>query len=57
MAGNETRMNPVDFAGTDGAIESQSLAKNCTNTTSHATRVAKKAKQKQIAATKHQRHP
>ena len=52
MEGNEKRMNPADSAGTDGAIEGQSPAENSTNTTSHATRVAKKAKQKQIAATK-----
>ena len=52
MAGNEKRMNPTDFAGTDCAIEGQSLAENSTNTASHATRVAKKSKQKQIAATK-----
>ena len=52
MAGNEKRMNPADSAGTDGATEGQSPAENSTNTASHATRVAKKAKQKQIAATK-----
>ena len=52
MAGNEKRMNPADSAGTDGAIEGQTPAENSTNTASHATRVAKKAKQKQIAATK-----
>ena len=52
MAGNEKRMNPVDSAGIDGAIEGQSPAENSTNTASHATRVAKKDKQKQIAATK-----
>ena len=52
MVGNEKRMNPADSASTDGAIEGQSLAKKSTNTASHATRVAKKAKQKQIAATK-----
>ena len=52
MARNEKRMNPADSAGTDGAIEGQSPAENSTNTASHATRVAKKAKQKQIAATK-----
>lgn len=52
MAGNEKRMNPANSAGTDGAIEGQSPAENSTNTASHATRVAKKAKQKQIAATK-----
>ena len=51
MARNEKRMNPADYAGTDGAIEGQSPTENSTNTTSHATRVAKKAKQKQIAAT------
>ena len=45
-------MNPADSAGTDCAIEGQSPAENSTNTTSHATRAAKKAKQKQIAATK-----
>ena len=52
MAVNEKRMNPADSAGTDGAIEGQSPAENSTNTASHATRVAKKDKQKQIAATK-----
>ena len=52
MAGNEKRMNPADSAGTDGAIEGQSRAENSTNRASHATRAAKKAKQKQIAATK-----
>ena len=52
MVGNEKRMNPADSAGTDGAIEGQSPAENSTNTASHATRVAKKAKQEQIAATK-----
>ena len=52
MAGNEKRMNPADSVGTDGAIEGQSPVENSTNTASHATRAAKKAKQKQIAATK-----
>ena len=52
MVGNEKWMDPADSAGTDGAIEGQSPAKNSTNRASHATRVAKKAKQKQIAATK-----
>ena len=52
MAGNEKRMNPADSAGTDGAIEGQSPAKNSTNRVSHATRVAEQAKQKQIDATK-----
>ena len=52
MAGNEKRMNPADFAGTDGAVEGESLVENSTNTASHATRASKKAKQKQIAATK-----
>ena len=52
MAGNEKRMNPADSAGTDGAIEGQSPAKNCTDRVSRAKRVAEQAKQKQIAATK-----
>ena len=52
MVGNGNRMNPVDSAGTDGAIEGESPAENSTNTASHATRAAKKAKQKQIATTK-----
>ena len=52
MAGNGKRKNPADSAGTDGAIEGQSLAENSTNRVSHATRAAEKAKQKQIAATK-----
>ena len=51
MAGNEKRMNPADSAGTDGAIEGQSPAENCTDRVSHATRAAKQAKQKQIATT------
>ena len=45
-------MNPADSAGTDGAIEGECPAEISTNTASHATRTAKKAKQKQIAATK-----
>ena len=52
MAGNGNRKNPADSAGTNGAIEGQSPAENSTNTVSHATRVAKKDKQKQIASTK-----
>ena len=52
MAGNEKRMNLADSAGTDGAIEGQSPAENCTDRVSHATRAAEQAKQKQIAATK-----
>ena len=52
MAGNEKRINPADSASNDGAIEGQSPAENSTNMASHATRAAKKAKQKQIAATK-----
>ena len=52
MVGNEKRINPADSASTDGAIEGQSPVENSTNTASHATRVAKKDKQKQIAATK-----
>ena len=57
MAGNEKRMNLADSAGTDGAIEGQCLAENSTNTTSHATRASKKAKQKQIVAPNKQRQP
>ena len=45
-------MNPADSAGTDGAIEGQSPAENCTDRVSRATRAAEQAKQKQIAATK-----
>ena len=52
MAGNGNRKNPADTAGTDGAIEGQSLAENSTNRVSHATRASEKAKQKQIGATK-----
>ena len=44
--------NYADSAGTDGAIEGQSPAKNCTNRVSRATRVAEQAKRKPIAATK-----
>ena len=40
MAGNEKRMNPADSAGTDGAIEGQSPAENCTDRVSRATRDA-----------------
>ena len=46
------RNNPADSAGTDGAIEGQRPAENCTNGVSRATRGAEQAKQKQIAATK-----
>ena len=52
MAGNEKRMNPADSAGTDGAIEGQSPAKNYTDRVSYATQATEQAKQKQIAATK-----
>ena len=52
MAGNEKWMNPADSAGTDGAIEGQSPAENCTDRVSRATWAAEQAKQKQIAATK-----
>ena len=52
MVGNEKRMNPADSAGTDGGTEGESSAENSTNTASHDTRATKKAKQKQIAATK-----
>ena len=44
MAGNEKRMNPVDSAGTDGAIEGQSLAGNCTDMVSRATTAVKQSK-------------
>ena len=50
--GKGKRKNPADSAGTDGAIEGQSPAENCTDRVSHATRAAEQAKQKQIAATK-----
>ena len=50
--GKGRRNNPADSAGTDGAIEGQSPAENCTNRVSRATRAAEQAKQKQIAATK-----
>ena len=52
MTGNGKRKNPADSAGTDGAIEGQSPAKNSTNRVSRATRAAEQAKQEQIAATK-----
>ena len=52
MTGKGKRKNPADSAGTDGAIEGQSAAKNCTNGASRGTRAAEQAKQKQIAATK-----
>ena len=51
MAGNKKRMNPADSAGTDGALEGESPVENSTNTASHATRAATKAKQKQISST------
>ena len=50
--GKGKRNNHADSAGTDGAIEGQSPAENCTDRVSHATRAAEQAKQKQIAATK-----
>src|SRR5215216_3740126 len=39
-------------ASTDGAIEGQSPAENCTNGVSRATQATEQAKQKPIAATK-----
>ena len=51
MTGNGKRKNPADSAGTDGAIEGQSLAENSTHGIPCYTS-RKKAKQKQIAATK-----
>ena len=50
--GKWKQKNYADSAGTDGVIEDQSRPENCTNTVSRATRVAKQAKQKPIAATK-----
>ena len=50
--GKGKRKNPADSAGTDGAIEGQSLAKKFTNRVSRATRAAEQATQKPIAATK-----
>ena len=52
MAGNGNRKDLADSAGTDGAIEGQSPAENCTNKVSRATRAAEQAKQKPIATTK-----
>ena len=46
------RKNPTDSAGTDGAIEGQSPAENCTNGVSRATQATKQAKQKLIATIK-----
>ena len=46
------RNNLADSAGTDGAIEGQSPAKNYTDRVSYATQATEQAKQKQIAATK-----
>ena len=44
MAGNEKRKNYAGSAGTDGAIEGQSPAENCTNRVSGDTRAAEQAK-------------
>ena len=44
--------NPADSAGTDGSIEGQSPAENCTDRVYRATRATEQAKQKQIATTK-----
>ena len=52
--GKGKRNNSADSAGTDGAIEGQSLVENCTDRVSRATRAAEQAKQKQIVATKQQ---
>lgn len=52
LTGNGKQKNPADSVGTDGAIEGQSPAENCTKRVSRATRAAEQAKQKQIAATK-----
>ena len=47
----QKRKNYADSTGTDGAIEGQSPAKNCTNGVSHATRAAEQAKQKSAETT------
>ena len=57
MAVNEKRMNPANSAGTDGAIEGQSLAENSTNTASDATRVAKKPNRNKWLPPNKQRQP
>ena len=44
--GKGKRNNPADSAGTDGAIEGQSPAENCTNWVSRATQATEQAKQK-----------
>ena len=46
------RKKPADSAGTDGAIEGQNPAENCTDSVSRAKRATEQAKQKQIASTK-----
>ena len=48
----QDRKNYADSTSTDGAIEGQSPAETCTNAVSRATRAAKQANQKLIAATK-----
>ena len=50
--GKGKRKNPADSAGTDGSIEGQSPAENCTDRVYRATRATEQAKQKQIATTK-----
>ena len=50
--GKGKRNNPADSAGTDGAIEGQSPAENCTDRVSRATRATEQAKRKKIATTK-----
>ena len=42
--GKGKRKNPADSAGTDGGIEGQSPAENCTDKVSHATRATEQAK-------------
>ena len=42
--GKGKQNNPADSSSTDGAIEGQSPAENCTNAVSRATRAAKQAK-------------
>ncbi len=43
LIGNGMQKNPADSAGTDGAIEGQSPAENCTNRVSGATRATEQA--------------
>ena len=44
LTGKGKWKNPADSAGTDGAIEGQIPAENCTNRVSRARRAAEQAK-------------